>query len=110
MRVAALVLLAGALTTPAVSAHVRPNNPWTPKQGETMRVIRGTKLYVLHCRGLGSRRATYRHFACSGQTSRDEKSPHTALFKYILHTLGKYVGPRSGYIATNVRVTAFNVP
>jgi hypothetical protein len=110
VRVAALVVLAATLTTSAASGHVRANNLWTPKQAETVRVIRGTRLYVVQCKGLGPRRAAYRHFACSGQTARDEKSIHTALFMYVLHALGKYVGRRSGYIATNLRVTAFSVP
>ena len=92
------------------SAHVRPNNFWTPSQAEVIRVVRGTRLYAVECRGHGSRRSTFRHFACSGQTARNVRSPRTALVTYVLHALGGYYGRRSGYFATNVRFSAFFVP
>jgi hypothetical protein len=109
-RLVVLALLVIALATPAASSHVRAGNLWTSEQARTVRVVRGTKLYRVRCRGRGAGEVRYRHFACSGQTALDEKSIYTALVTYVLHPLGKYVGRRSGYIATNVKFAAFAVP
>ena len=102
----ALLAVAATLATAGASAHVRPNNLWTARQAEVIRFVRETRLYAVKCSGRGSRR----HFACSGQTARDPRSPRTALVTYVLHTLGGYYGRRSGYFATNVRFSAFFVP
>jgi hypothetical protein len=104
------VLLAGAPAVGDAPAHIRKNNLWTARQAEVIRVVRGVRLYLVTCKGSGSRHKTFRHFACSGQTSRNSRSPRTALVTYVLHALGGYYGRRSGYFATNVRFSAFFVP
>jgi hypothetical protein len=108
--VGALAVLAGVLSVESGSAHLRPNNRWTVEQAESVRMIRGTRLYETKCRGLERRRAVHRHFACSGQTARDDKSIHTALVTYVLHPLGRYFRRYPAYFATKVRFAAFSVP
>ena len=89
---------------------LRTNNLWTAGQAEVIRFVRETEALRRRCSGRGSRRSTFRHFACSGQTARNSRSPRTALVTYVLHALGGYYGRRSGYVATNVRFSAFFVP
>jgi hypothetical protein len=108
--IGALAVLAGTIAVGSGPAHVRPNNRWTAEQAETVRLIRGTRLYETKCRGLGRRRVVHRHFACSGQTARDDKSIHTALVTYVLHPLGRYYRRYPAYFATKVRFAAFSVP
>jgi hypothetical protein len=108
--IGALAAVAGLLPLDSGSAHVRPNNRWTAEQAASVRLIRGTRLYKTKCRGLERRRVVHRHFACSGQTARDDKSIHTALVTYVLHPLGRYYRRYPAYFATKVRFAAFSVP
>jgi hypothetical protein len=108
--IVAPAVLAGLLAVGFGSAHMRPNNRWTAEQAASVRIIRGTRLYKTKCRGLERRRVVQRHFACSGQTARDDKSIHTALVTYVLHPLGRYYRRYPAYFATKVRFAAFSVP
>lgn len=110
-----LVLLAAALLAPRADTHLRPGNAWTERQAESITSIRGTRVRVRACEGLGrarvvEQRTLYRHFACLAGTRLPYQPIDTVAVTYVLHPLGAYRGPRSKYLATSVRFVGHGVP
>jgi hypothetical protein len=111
MKRAALLFVFALLAAPA-NAHVRPHNAWTVVQAEAIRSIRGVRLATLDCMPLGARSAPgrYRHFRCAGATAPRFDPRLRVRVRYVLHPLGRFRGPRSPFVATNVRYDSFGVP
>jgi hypothetical protein len=97
----AFVVLAFGLPT-TVQAHERASH-WTARQAESVTTIRGLRVHVLGCRGLG-RAVTrnhvprYRHFRCTAGTRAPGERYDTVAVLYVLHPLR---GER--FALTNVR-------
>lgn len=107
-----VIVLAAALVAPRAVAHDRPGIFWTQKQAESITSIRGARVRVRQCEGLGKPRepGRYRHFSCVAGTGLRYQPIETVAVTYILHPLGAYNGRRSRYVATNVKFVGHGVP
>lgn len=107
-----LILLAAALGAPPADAHDRHGNFWTERQAESITTIRGTRVHVRKCEGVGRARegVLYRHFSCVAGTRIPSQPIDTVAVTYVLHPLGKYSGRRSRYLATKVLFVGHGVP
>ena len=76
---------------------------WTVEQAESITSIRGTKVRVRECRGLGGEDGRYERFQClaSARTAFDRFD--TVGVFYVLQPLADYDGPRSKHRLSNVR-------
>ncbi len=106
----ALVFLTTLFSARVADAHLRPHNLWTVAQAQAIKIIRGTRLDVATCEGIGPRRTRNRHFSCVGKIAPSSNPARTVQVTYILHPLGRYLGRRAAYVTTNVRFAAFGVP
>jgi hypothetical protein len=101
-----VALLSAAIAVDA-AAHCREGAYWRTGQAESITTIRGMRVRVHECRGLGRaivdkgvRR--YRHFRCDAATRAPGQTYDTVTVLYVLHPLVRYVGPRSGHRLTKV--------
>ena len=82
----------------------------TTRQAESVTSVRGLRVRVRHCRGLGraARRdgaARYRRFEClaGGRAASDPYTFDTVAVLYVLRPTAEYDGPESEHRLTNVR-------
>jgi hypothetical protein len=83
---------------------------WTTRQAESVTTVRGLRVRVRHCRGLGGATrgeggARYRRFEClaGGRAASDPYAFDTVAVLYVLEPLAEYDGPESEHRLTNVR-------
>lgn len=81
---------------------------WTVRQAESVSTIRGMRVRVRECRGLGNSARDaglrrFRRFACVAGARRPGETFDTVGVFYDLRPLGKYEGPASKHALENVR-------
>jgi hypothetical protein len=108
VAVAALTVVFGWLAVSCGTADTESMPRWTVRQAESISTIRGMRVRVRQCRGLGeatsdggSRR--FRRFACVAGARREGEAFDTVGVFYDLRPLGEYDGPSSRHALANVR-------
>jgi hypothetical protein len=88
---------------------------WTERQAESIDVVRGLRVHVRRCTGLGvprplGRTKTYARFACLAGARAPHQTFDTVAVTYVLRPLGRYAGRSSRVALANVRFEALQVP
>jgi hypothetical protein len=77
---------------------------WTVRQAESVDVIRGMRVNVKGCRGIGAKRSNRFHqFDCVAGARLPRDAVETVAVLYELRPVGPYSGARSRYVLENVR-------
>jgi hypothetical protein len=76
---------------------------WTVEQAESITSIRGTRVRVRECRGLGGENGRYERFDCLASTRTASDRYDTVGVFYVLQPLGAYDGPGSKHRLSQVR-------
>lgn len=92
-----------------------PGGMWTEKQAESIRSVRGLRVHVRHCDGLGRGQTigatiVYWRFACFASARIPPQPIDTVAITYMLHPLGPYTGRSSRYVLRNVHFGGLGVP
>jgi hypothetical protein len=109
LALVAAVAFPGSVWPNVALGHDRPGAYWRIAEAEAISNVRGMRVRVRECRGLGMVLATdgvrrYRHFRCVAGARASWQSYDTVGVLYVLHPLGPYTGPgESRHILTNVR-------
>jgi hypothetical protein len=88
---------------------------WTERQAESITTVRGLRVHVRNCEGLGRHRKVgavvlYGRFACLAGARLAGQPIDTVAVTYTLRPLGRYRGASSGYVLTDVHFGGLGVP
>jgi hypothetical protein len=105
------LLLTGSVGSASAGRHTAEHDPgayWRVTQAESISTVRGMRVRVRSCQGLGRARIEagvrrYRHFRCLAGARASWDTYDTVAVKYVLHPLGPFAGRRSRYALTQVR-------
>jgi hypothetical protein len=97
------VLLALVLGSNEVARAHERSTPWTVARAESVSTVRGMRVRVHECRGVGQgvmRKGItrYRHFRCVAGARASFQDYDSVAVVYVLHAL-----PRNRFVLTNVR-------
>ena len=93
----------------AARGHDRPGAHWRVAEAESISKVRGLRVHVRECRGVGKGvaavdgRRRFRHFRCVAGARASWQTYDSVAVLYVLHALGPYVGSRSHHTLTDVR-------
>jgi hypothetical protein len=111
MRVAYWCIVVVCALAAGCGGDSPPSRFWTVEEAESIKVVRGTRLAITDCRGLGETRdSAYRRFRCTGRVVAPATPQLPVRVRYVLNPRGVYQGRRSAYLATSVRFDSFGVP
>lgn len=88
---------------------------WSELQAESVSVVRGLRVHVRDCRGLGRGQTLdgmvgFRRFECVAGARRPHQPIDTVAVTYVLRPLGPYEAARPQYALSNVRFGGLGVP
>lgn len=111
----ALGMLAGLSCSGNDGRGRAPARMWTEAQAESITTIRGMRVHVRRCRGLGrerrsGRETVYGRFSCLAGARAAHEPVDTVAVTYVLQPLGPYRGRSSKYTLSDVHFDALQVP